>query len=89
MSDPIAWDDLATLASRPDGEWTVFVDDEGKPLPFEDADPVCVARLMGLCESAVGPQGVLGPTYHRITSKGRVALAEHQDALHKIAGATQ
>lgn len=78
MSDPISWDDLKTLADRPDGEWVVFVDDDGEPLAFENADPVCCARLMGMCESAVGPQGVMGPTYHRITEKGRTALLEHQ-----------
>lgn len=77
MSDPIAWGDLETLAARPPGEWTVFVDDDGEPLPFEQADPVCIARLMGMVESAVGPGGVMGPTYHRITQNGRAELARH------------
>jgi hypothetical protein len=78
MADGIAWADLETLAKYPTGEWVYFADDDGQPLPFEDADPVCTARLMGFVESAVGSKGVLGPTYHRLTDKGRVALEEHK-----------
>src|SRR5260221_414543 len=77
MADGIAWADLETLAGYPVDAWVFFADDDGEPLPFEDADPVCTARLIGLVESAVGPRGVLGPTYHRLTERGRVVLAEY------------
>jgi hypothetical protein len=72
--------DMETLAAYPPGEWVFFADDDGTPLPFEHADPLSMERIvLGYVETAVGKLGVLGPTYHRLTEKGRQFLQEQAD----------
>lgn len=67
-------EDLVTLSRFPPGEWVMFTDDRDQPLDWVKGD-LMMSRFHGLVESAVGPKGVMGPIYHRLTERGRQALA--------------
>jgi hypothetical protein len=67
---------LVTLASYPRGEWVYFTDDDGSP--STNGFDLALARLNGYVESVVGPQGLSGPLYHRITDKGVAFLARER-----------
>lgn len=60
---------LITLADYPHGEWVYFTDDNGATsMAWSE---LVMARFNEFVESKVGPQGIAGPMYHRITEKGR------------------
>lgn len=80
MSYKINRVDMETLAQHPIGEWMFFADDDGNPLSFEAADPLSMERIIfGYVQTAVGSKGVMGPTYHRLSEKGRDFLQKHAD----------
>lgn len=63
-------DDLVTLSRYPPGEWVFFTSDRDEPLDWVKGD-LLMSRFHGLVESRLGPQGMMGPVYHRLTEKGR------------------